>query len=135
MTHHPELQISAPRPVTVVHGDQWGAFEKAWHAYEDVGDEDEEADAMDDDYGGGTLEEAENGRRELNGEFELAVRGYGEWGKKIMLYYVRVWLFVLCVLFRYWISYEVYAGKREMMDYEPEKELFVALREFVFNLP
>lgn len=49
-----------------------------WHVYEDVGDEDKEVDEADNGWGGGTVGEAENGRRGLNGEFGLAIRGYGE---------------------------------------------------------
>lgn len=56
----------------------WKEFEKERRAYEIVRDEDEEAEKRDDEWGGGSLEEAEEGRRERNGEYELAIRGYNE---------------------------------------------------------
>lgn len=81
------LNTRTPTIITLLYGENeieetmeiWDAFEKARCEFEDVGDEDREAEeAVDGLGGGGTLEEAENGRRDLNGEFELAIRGYGE---------------------------------------------------------
>lgn len=41
-------------------------------------DEDRAGEAEEDGWGIGELEEAEDGRREMNGEFALAARGWGE---------------------------------------------------------
>lgn len=56
----------------------WTAFETARHEYKQVADEDREAAEAEELYGYGELEEAEEARRNLNGEYELAIRGYGE---------------------------------------------------------
>lgn len=50
-----------------------GEFEKARYEYEIVGDEDMEVDEADEQWGYGEL-----GGRRVNGEYELAVSGYGE---------------------------------------------------------
>lgn len=52
----------------------WKEFERERRAYEVVRNEDKEAEER----GGGTLEEAEAGRRAINGEYELAIRGHNE---------------------------------------------------------
>lgn len=56
----------------------WGEFEKARSAYEVVRDEDREEEETDNERGHGELAEVEGSRRQLNGEYELAIRGYGE---------------------------------------------------------
>lgn len=48
------------------------------HELETVRDEEVEADQADEEWGMGELEDAEREGRQANGEFELAIRGYGE---------------------------------------------------------
>ncbi|KAL0633795.1 hypothetical protein Q9L58_007278 [Maublancomyces gigas] len=56
----------------------WGEFGKIRREYEQWADEDKEAEDADDGWGAGDLEGEEERRRERNGEYELAIRGYGE---------------------------------------------------------
>lgn len=56
----------------------WGSFEKTPYEYELVEDEDKEAEEADEQWGYGEPEEAEAEGRRVNGEYALAVRGYGE---------------------------------------------------------
>lgn len=56
----------------------WREFEKARSMYEEVEDEDREEEEADDERGHGELAEVEGNRRQINGEYELAIRGYGE---------------------------------------------------------
>lgn len=56
----------------------WGEFERLRRELETVQDEGVEADQAGDEWGTGELEDAEREGRRVNGEFELAIRGYGE---------------------------------------------------------
>lgn len=56
----------------------WGAFESMRFEYERVADEDQKAEEADEEWGYGELEAEERRGRKVNGEYELAMRGYGE---------------------------------------------------------
>lgn len=55
----------------------WKEFEAMKYQYERGGDEDEEKEQREEEWGYGELEEIEAEGRRVNGEAELAMRGYG----------------------------------------------------------
>lgn len=56
----------------------WKEFEAARDAHEGLGNEDKEEEDREDAWGMGELEDEEYRRRDRNGEYELAARGWGE---------------------------------------------------------
>lgn len=56
----------------------WRAFESMRFEYERMTGEDQEAEEAVEEWGYGELEAEEGRRREVNGEYELAMRGCGE---------------------------------------------------------
>lgn len=56
----------------------WEAFGRVRRGYEQWADEDKEAEEADESWGFGELEEVEEARREMNGEYELAIRRVDE---------------------------------------------------------
>lgn len=56
----------------------WGEFERWRYEREAVRDEEAEVEQADGEWGMRELEEAEREGRQINGEYEFGIRGYGE---------------------------------------------------------